>query len=447
LGGVWENRGIFGIIGIHMSESKEMQNVGKNNQDKLNRPSYDGMESFKEKAKIRQAQNLRHDEEEQKEREIAEKEISAKLDELTQEDLAEDEKETYDILDSDLQKKYLIHVAKERKLKNAGVQEKAEEKQFEEVAAIPLLTNYGVQEYSDFKNDALELIPTLKNRFESLRIAMELTSHVYDKPQEVPENIWKKVDDIFDRIPNSAQLKLWNRKQVQEGRYGHIAAYLLQDFRNSPEAKKLNQMYTKLSKKGREELEKNLRAQMPDGATYDFMFRVGMKPFCFSPLENPEYKSEKRKWSEGEFTTTYDSSGIVVYTGIDKYNTHGIWESDVSYTNDEKGRKAFFGQYYGNTQPNFLFHRYDNEGRDNGYVFFKTYLGAKGMMLWYEDKIVKEGEAAGNNVDEIYLTDEQMIALQKFFRWERGDVGDNLIKEQYEKRRRNIELRQNNSKQ
>ncbi len=87
-------------------------------------------------------------------------------------------------------------------------------------------------------------------------------------------------------------------------------------------------------------------------------------------------------------------------------------EGNHYHVRNEDGNLVGFVSYFGNSQPNFMFYDAKSKEKEQEGNFFKTYLGRKGQMFWYQ---------IGNlaNTEQINLTDNQVELLKKFFRWER----------------------------
>ncbi len=362
----------------------------------------------------------KHEAEEKNEKEAAEKNMDSKLASLKVEDLTEDQKDTYQSLLPDLQKGYLEFLAKEKMKKPAPAPK--------ENPPEPYTPEYGQKNFKEVQDRVTELLPLLKEKGSTIADILKITTTVQDKPQELPKEVWTRVDAIFDTVPNSAALKQWNREQVAKGRYAHIVSYLVQDFRNSAEAGELNALYLQLSKEGRSTLEETVKAGIGNTFAYELMCATGVKPDVFPPMLSPAYRTEivKPAYLKFAYMRTYNANGKSAYIGVDKASPGG-WEGNMTYIYDQRGKDVFRGEYFQNTQPSFFFNRYDSEGKSAGYHFFKTYLGSKGMFFLYEDRRENNGEYVDSKVEYGDLSEQQIFALRKFFRWERGEKNDPIF--------------------
>lgn len=253
--------------------------------------------------------------------------------------------------------------------------------------------------------------------------ATELESvleNVYQESRkEIAPEVWRKVDTIFSGPLET--VRAWNRELVQEGRYAHIAAYLLQDFRNSEEAAWLRETYNSLSAEKRPQLEAKIKERIRNPLTFELMFKIGLRPSVFDPRLNPANNvTAHRVGEQATLEVVRDSKGRVVYSGTDQYFFDDPkkvdYEGSYSYAYNEDGKGVAIVNYFKNAQPNFRFIRNaDSLSDPDDFDFFKTYLGndLKGKDLYYSVHQVGK-EPWEKRVD---LTDEQIEALKKFFRW------------------------------
>ena len=329
-------------------------------------------------------------------------------DEFTVEDLSDKEKETYNKLPNLYKEQYLDFVRIER-LK--------EQKEEDRVVTI----EYGSLTYVEIKLEFERLLPIVLRRTHD--IAYMLDNIYEEKDIVVPEHVWEQTDAIFDNVPDSEKFKKWNREVVKLGHYAHMAAYLLQDFRNSEEAGILQKYYTQLNRTGRIQLEEAIQSAVGNPRTYEFVFKSGYKPSIFPPTLDPKNKViirlvDGKEW----YTRVRNEDGEAIYQGIDvSHPTNMKWESNFIHIYDKDGNPILGGHYYKNNQPNFKFFQYDKDGSETGSDFFKTYLGLKGKEFWYEISILNAEEEIASHVVRIPLNDKQVVALKKFFRWERGE--------------------------
>lgn len=298
----------------------------------------------------------------------------------------------------------------------------------------PFEPTYGSASYEEVKGEVEKVLPRVQERAKELGEVLKLVaSREVDK---LPEATWRRVDAIFDTIPNSAGLKEWNRKQVKgqskerpgEGRYAHIVLYLLQDFRNSADAETLSTLYRKLTKEGRIAMEKALRDAIGDDFRFELMCKVGMKPYVFPPEQSPAHTTVQKTTEAvgGTWLEVTNEDGKRVYTGVDEAPPHTPrWEGNTANCYDAHGRPLFIIQYYGNNQPKIWLKQYDSTGKEVCEDVVNWYLGAKGMFGYYQDDVAGKGLS---RLDYIDINRDQMLALKKFFRWERGKAGDVVVR-------------------
>ena len=255
-----------------------------------------------------------------------------------------------------------------------------------------------------------EILPEIKPYYSGVDALLD---NIYssDSTRETPDFVHQRVQEIFSGELENIQG--WNEALFEKGLRDHYCAYILQDFRNSQTAEKLAKYYKNLSPEERIAFEKKLRNQMPNSVTYEFLFRCGMHPLVFDPRDVPEYTTteEYPEWNDGElFYSVTDSSGDFIARGVEESPSKNF-EGNFNYIKKD-GELVAFVCYYANWQPNFMF--FDAQSRKKGEEgnFFKTYLGMKGRMFWYQ---------IGNvgNVEEIKVTEHQVETLKKFFCWER----------------------------
>ncbi len=260
-----------------------------------------------------------------------------------------------------------------------------------------------------------KILPALEPRIRQYSEGLgALLENIYEPGNkvEVPGFVHERVDSIFSGV--LSPVNDWNRRLFEEGRMAHYAAYVLQDFRNSPVAGALSMAYGQFNDYGEMFLEERLSEIVPDARTYDLLFRLGMRPLVFDPREVPENKVifDRPDWNHGlPYYVVLDPRGKHIFSGVDE-SPALFCEGNSSHLRDAQGRLEGFVLYFSNVQPNFMFISPESMKRGIDGDFFKTYLGAKGMMLWY-----KQGNFSF--VSNIPLTKPQVAELRQFFRWER----------------------------
>jgi len=332
-------------------------------------------------------------------------------DKFTEEDLTEEQREIYADLDPRMQPFYLKSLAK---------QAKRESEKQKGTRKTKLSLEFGKETFVEAEPVLHEVLPQILERAEDLRNIVALITQE-ENAEEVSERVWGQVDAVFDKLPDSDELKQWNRKQAAKGRYAHLAAYLMQDFRNSPEAETLSELYKDLSKEGRIALETKLEGEVNDHFTFELMFKVGMRPYVFPPEQSPTnttFVSGRDKHLD-----VRDQNDRKVFGGSEEFfDGEYEYEGNNASMYNSNGKISFLGQYYINSQPAFRFFNYDENGNKTRDLFFKTYLGDKAMCLLYHDQ---------EEIESIPISEEQMFALRNFFRWDRGEKGEEAIR-QYE---------------
>lgn len=374
-----------------------------------------------DKAEVRSRTMQQHLQEEEKER----KALDKKMKKLTAEGLDEAQRSFYDNLPPELQEMYLQHEQKEGEEKLSPKNEVKEKwAGYEDDSYTP---EYGKSEFSDVEPKILEILPFLEKKYAELVTVLGI---IYSTEKEkLPEEIWGEVEKIFSEVPDPKAIMDWNKGQMDKGRFAHIASYLTQNFRNSTEAETLNKLYMSLSKDGRISIEQALREKMPSSPAFEMLFTSGMRPPVFPPMENPSYKVETHDFRAGIIIfRVSDSEGRTIHNGHNEPYGGG-WEQTGTYVYDNAGKRMFHGEYYSNTQPSFFFNQYDVHGNDAGYLFFKTYLGAKGLEFLHDDYKIENGKVVYREVDERTISAEQMLVLRKFFRWERGKKGEEIVRD------------------
>ncbi len=268
-----------------------------------------------------------------------------------------------------------------------------------------------------------ELLPKLKSRSEDVKLAIHNIKNP-EKQKELSKRIWQAVERIFENVPESDSLMQWNKNELGNGRYAHVAAYLLQDFRNSSEAKQLQQHYLGLDRDGRLALDTKLREEIGDTFVYEFMFYSPMKPHMFPPLGNPKYTQAS---VEGGTALQDEMGNRLMYLSKDDdaaFPDYKRGEGMRFQMRDRTSNMIFDGGYYRNNQPVYYFRFHDDNGKEIRHVSFKPYLGGKGELFFSNERIADREEP--NNQSFHNLTLEQTIALHDFFRWERGEEGDQV---------------------
>lgn len=233
--------------------------------------------------------------------------------------------------------------------------------------------------------------------------------------REIPEFVHQRVRNVFSG--ELSNIQEWNKKLFSDGLRAHYTAYTLQDFRNSKIAERLSSFYTALNEDEKNEFENRLRDFVPNQRTYEFLFRAGMKPMVFNPREVPGniVQVDRPDWNHGiPYFRVSDPNGNHISAGVDESPSQ-YCEGNDNHVRDSNGNLIGYVNYFANVQPNFMFYDTKSKQESKNGNFFKTYLGAKGKMLWY-----KVGDLS--DVREIPLTDRQIELLKNFFKWERPKV-------------------------
>jgi len=269
-----------------------------------------------------------------------------------------------------------------------------------------------------------QIIPKLRPKIRQYSGALEaLLDNIYDRNSDktVPQFVHQKVKEIF--TGKLANIQEWNERLFNQGLRAHYTAYILQDFRNSEVAGTISDFYTGLNPENKTAFEDKLREEISDPIVYEFMFRLGLRPFVFTPWEVPEYEAEAYKpdWRNApeKIWRVENADGGLIFDGteergIDENGSVVInWEASFSYVCDPKNRSELIAYiyYFQNYQPSFSF--LCDCDHPHGRDFFKTYLGSKGNFLWYN-----RDEETHDNFG-FPLTEIQVKLLHEFFRWER----------------------------
>jgi hypothetical protein len=235
--------------------------------------------------------------------------------------------------------------------------------------------------------------------------------------EHIPGFVHTRIQELFSD-PALEDIQKWNREVFDKGLRAHYFAYILQDFRNSEVAGELAIFYKNLPDEQKQLFETKLRGIVGDHMTYEFLFRLGMRPTVFDPRDVPEYDTENKypEWNNNElYYKVKDEAGNSIATGVEESPAE-YTEGNYYYIYDKNDGKVASVNYYLNIQPNFKFF---STGADNDMVetdTFKTYLGGKGKFLWYG---TRDKNNTTNEAEKIDLNDVQIELLRQFFRWER----------------------------
>ncbi len=245
----------------------------------------------------------------------------------------------------------------------------------------------------------------------------------------LPPRAWGRIDDALKRagLEEPVRLRIVGqlKAQVDAGRMAPAVLFLTQEFRNSETAETLAGVWNGSDASGRRKLEADVANVCPDPLVLGLLFTMGMKPFVFDPRENPANTATKVKHFETlpkvlqeTFCSAKDASGRVVYAGTNVQHSR-VTQADRSTLFDAHGRTIAHASYFRNLQCNF-----ELRGLRTAEDVCKCYLGAKGNELFFR-RLPADGRDVAVSFE---LTPGESRKLRSFFRWERNENTDAIIR-------------------
>ena len=260
-------------------------------------------------------------------------------------------------------------------------------------------------------------VATIEKYQRNLQLLIENMGASSETIKQVPPEVWTRVDEIFSG--SLEPLRQRNRDLADQKCFAHLAAFLLQDFRNSPAAEEIANHYKGLDPTGKIKFEQLLKNSAPSEFVYQMLYVAPIRPIVFDPRQMPQMKAELETYlpaydgkpAQQHYRILYPD-GRRAFVGVDRVPCDGYEGNDAWAYDDNK--RSLTCDYYGNRQPNFSFKTFDAQGNEIRNDYFKNYLGAKGRFFYYY-LTRRDMDSSSQQID---LSDEQIKALRKFYHCE-----------------------------